>query len=69
MKTRIKVVDYTTMNLKELEQEHTKENQILFDMIISGKYTEQNIKFQKSLVDSLYKMISKRHIKISKIKG
>ena len=32
MKLNIRVIDYTTMNLKELQKEYTKEAQILLDM-------------------------------------
>ena len=30
MKINVHVVDYTTMTLKQLEKEHTKEGQVLF---------------------------------------
>ena len=32
----IKITDYTQMTLKQLEKEHTKQNQKLLDMIIDG---------------------------------
>ena len=69
MTLNIKIVDYTTMTLKQLEKAHTKENQILLDMINCGKYCQRYIEFQKALVDSIYKMICKKHQDINKMKG
>lgn len=69
MKINVHVVDYTTMTLKQLENEHTKEGQVLLDMINSNKYTMKDIEKQKSFVDTLYKMICKRNVKINKMKG
>ena len=69
MEINIRIVDYTTMNLKELQKAYTKEAQILLDMINCNKYSQRNIDFQKSLVDSIYKMICKKYQKINKIKG
>ena len=69
MKLNIRVVDYTTMTLKQLEKEYTKETQILLDMISCNKYSQSHINFQKSLVDSIYKMICKKYQKINQIKG
>lgn len=59
----------TTMTLKELEKEHTKEAQILLNMLSCNKYTKQDIEKQKMVVDTIYKMISKKHTRINKIKG
>ena len=69
MKLNIRVVDYTTMNLKELQKAYTKETQILLDMINCNKYKVKDIDFQKSLVDSIYKIICKKYQKINQIKG
>ena len=69
MKINVNVVDYTTMTLKQLEKEHTKEGQVLLDMINSNKYTMKEKKKKKSFVDTLYKMICKRNAKINKMKG
>ena len=38
----------TTMTLKELEKEHTKEAQILLNMLSCNKYTKQDIEKQKN---------------------
>ena len=59
----------TTMTLKELEKEHTKEAQILLNMLSCNKYTKQDIEKQKMVVDTISKMISKKHTRINKIKG
>ena len=69
MKINVNVVDYTTMTLKQLEKEHTKECQVLLDMMNNNKYTTKDIEKQKSFVDTLYKMICKRNAKINKMKG
>lgn len=65
----IKIVNYAKMTLKELEAEHTKQNQILLDMIQLGKYSKNDITLQKDRVDSIYKKICERQRKISKMKG
>lgn len=57
----VKITDYTQMTLKQLEKEHTKENQKLLDMIIDGRYDKKMIDYQKSLVDYIYKKISIKH--------
>ena len=57
----VKITDYTQMTLKQLEKEHTKQNQKLLDMIIDGRYDKKMIEFQKSLVDYIYKKISIKH--------
>ena len=43
MKINVNVVDYTTMTLKQLEKEYTKEGQVLLDMISSNKYNMKDI--------------------------
>lgn len=57
----VKITDYTQMTLKQLEKEHTKQNQKLLDMIIDGRYDKKMIDYQKSLVDYIYKKISIKH--------
>ena len=69
MKINVKVVDYTTMTLKQLEKEQTKEGQVLLDMINSNKYTMKDTEKQQYFVDTIYKMICKRNVKINKMKG
>ena len=61
MKVRITITDYTTMTLKELEREHSKQGQILLDMINDGRYSQKDIDRQKSLVDYIYKEIRDKH--------
>lgn len=58
---KVTIVDYAKMTLKELEREHTKQNQILLDMINDGRYSKKDIEFQKSTVDYIYKKISMKH--------
>ena len=57
----VKITDYTQMTLKQLEKEHTKQNQKLLDMIIDGRHDKKMIDYQKSLVDYIYKKISIKH--------
>ena len=61
MKVRVTITDYTTMTLKELEREHSKQSQILLDMINDGRYSQKDIDRQKSLVDYIYKEIRSKH--------
>ena len=61
MKVRVTITDYTTMTLKELEREHSKQGQILLDMINDGRYSQKDIDRQKSLVDYIYKEIRSKH--------
>ena len=61
MKVRVTITDYTTMKLKELEREHSKQGQILLDMINDGRYSQKDIETQKSLVDYIYKEIRAKH--------
>ena len=65
MEFRTKLDEYRQMTLKELEKEHLKENQILLDMINDGRYSQKQIKIQKSLVDYIYKKIRDKHQIIS----
>lgn len=70
----IKIIDYTKMTLKELEAEHTKQNQILLDMTTNSYYKEDKngikcFEMQKELVDYIYKKIGEKQRKISKMKG
>lgn len=61
MKVRVTITDYTQMTLKELEREHSKQGQILLDMINDGRYSQKDIDRQKSLVDYIYKEIRDKH--------
>ena len=61
MKVRVTITDYTTMTLKELEREHSKQGQILLNMINDGRYSQKDIDRQKSLVDYIYKEIRTKH--------
>ena len=65
MKVRVTITDYTTMTLKQLEKEHSKQGQILLDMINDGRYSQKDIDRQKSLVDYIYKEIRSKHQIIS----
>ena len=66
---KIEIVDYSKMNLKELEKEHTKQNEILLEMLILGIYSKNDIANQKGRVDTIYKFLSKKNKNISKQKG
>ena len=59
------MVNYGKMTLKELEKEHSKQGQILLDMINDGRYSQKDIDRQKSLVDYIYKKISSKNRTIS----
>ena len=59
------MVNYDKMTLKELEKEHSKQGQILLDMINDGKYSQKDIETQKSLVDYIYKKIRSKNRTIS----
>ena len=59
------IVNYDKMTLKELEKEHSKQGQILLDMINMGCYFKNDIDRQKSLVDYIYKKIRTKHQTIS----
>ena len=61
----IATVNYDKMTLKELEKEHSKQGQILLDMINDGKYSQKDIESQKSLVDYIYKKIRSKNRTIS----
>lgn len=61
----ITIVNYDKMTLKELEKEHSKQGQILLDMINDGKYPQKDIESQKSLVDYIYKKIRSKNRTIS----
>ena len=61
----ITIVNYDKMTLKELEKEHSKQGQILLDMINDGKYSQKDIESQKSLVDYIYKKIRSKNRTIS----
>ena len=58
-------VNYDKMTLKELEKEHSKQGQILLDMINDERYSKNDIDRQKSLVDYIYKKIRAKHQTIS----
>ena len=57
----ITIVNYDKMTLKELEKEHSKQGQILLDMINDERYSKNDIDRQKSLVDYIYKEIRAKH--------
>lgn len=61
----ITIVNYDKMTLKELEKEHSKQGQILLDMINDERYSKNDIDRQKSLVDYIYKKISSKNRTIS----
>ena len=61
----ITTVNYDKMTLKELEKEHSKQGQILLDMINDGRYSQKDIESQKSLVDYIYKKIRFKNRTIS----
>ena len=61
----ITIVNYDKMTLKELEKEHSKQGQILLDMINDGKYSQKDIESQKSLVDYIYNKIRSKNRTIS----
>ena len=61
----ITIVNYDKMTLKELEKEHSKQGQILLDMINDGKHSQKDIESQKSLVDYIYKKIRSKNRTIS----
>lgn len=61
----ITIVNYDKMTLKELEKEHSKQGQILLDMINDGRYSQKDVESQKSLVDYIYKKISSKNRTIS----
>ena len=61
----ITIVNYDKMTLKELEKEHSKQGQILLDMINDEKYSKNDIDRQKSLVDYIYKKIRSKNRTIS----
>ena len=61
----ITIVNYDKMTLKELEKEHSKQGQILLDMINDGRYSQKDIESQKSLVDYIYKKIRSKNRTIS----
>ena len=65
MKVRVTITDYTQMTLKELEREHSKQGQILLDMINDERYSKNDIDRQKSLVDYIYKKIRSKNRTIS----
>lgn len=66
---KVEIVNYSKMNLKELEKEHTKQNQILLEMLVKGTYSIRDITLQRDRVASIYKHISKKNKSISKQKG
>lgn len=59
------IVNYDKMTLKELEKEHSKQGQILLDMINDERYSKNDIDRQKSLVDYIYKKIRFKNRTIS----
>ena len=61
----IAIVNYDKMTLKELEKEHSKQGQILLDMINDERYSKNDIDRQKSLVDYIYKKIRSKNRTIS----
>ena len=61
----ITIVNYDKMTLKELEKEHSKQGQILLDMINVERYSKNDIDRQKSLVDYIYKKIRSKNRTIS----
>ena len=61
----ITIVNYDKMTLKELEKEHSKQGQILLDMINDGRYCQKDVESQKSLVDYIYKKIRSKNRTIS----
>ena len=61
----ITIVNYDKMTLKELEKEHSKQGQILLDMINDERYSKNDIDRQKSLVDYIYKKIRSKNRTIS----
>ena len=61
----IAIVNYDKMTLKELEKEHSKQGQILLDMINDGRYSQKDVESQKSLVDYIYKKIRSKNRTIS----
>lgn len=61
----ITTVNYDKMTLKELEKEHSKQGQILLDMINDGRYSQKDVESQKSLVDYIYKKIRSKNRTIS----
>ena len=61
----ITIVNYDKMTLKELEKEHSKQGQILLDMINDERYSKNDIDRQKSLVDYIYKKIRPKNRTIS----
>ena len=61
----ITIVNYDKMTLKELEKEHSKQGQILLDMINDGRYSQKDVESQKSLVDYIYKKIRSKNRTIS----
>ena len=69
MEFRTTITDYTQMTLKELEKEHSKQGQILLDMINDGRYSQKDIETQKSLVDYIYKRIRSKNRTISNAIG
>lgn len=65
----IKIVDYSKMSAKEIEKMHSYQMQVYLDMVNSGKYSKNDIEMQKSRVDYIYKELSKKYKKISKMRG
>ena len=61
----ITIVNYDKMTLKELEKEHSKQGQILLDMINDERYSKNDIDRQKALVDYIYKKIRSKNRTIS----
>lgn len=61
----IATVNYGKMTLKELEKEHSKQGQILLDMINDERYSQKDVESQKSLVDYIYKKIRSKNRTIS----
>lgn len=65
----IKIINFDKMTIKEIEKYHTEQSQILLDMLNANCYSKRDIEFQKSRVDNIYKALSKKQKKISKMKG
>ena len=64
----IKVIDFTTMTIKEVEKEHQKRCEELLRLINEGA-SQETIDFQKKQVDLAYEQLGIKYRKISKIKG
>lgn len=69
MKLNVRIINYTTMTIKEIEKYHKEQCQILLEMIQKGTYSKQSIDFQKKEVDEAYRQLGIKLRKINKMKG